>query len=156
MSTYFTLRLNPCYTVEDAVEQFRTHQEIPENPSGTDEGKLEPMNAGAWCPWCDKGGMRITQVPIEERIQKLIGGYRIAQCQACGAMAVTLAKQGFWKNLLKEIEEKERLEKAKYEAWLKTTDAKEYFVMLRDWYTKNGWEPDRYIKKGLLVTGGDQ
>ena len=137
MSTYFTLNLLPRYTVEDAVELFRAHQETPENPSA-DQGKLEPMNACAWCPWCDKGGMRITQVPIEERIQTLIGGYRIAKCQACGALAVTFAAQAAYKKHAQEAEEKERAAKEKHQAWLKTDDAKEYFVMLRDWYARMG------------------
>lgn len=67
-------------------------------------------------------------------IKAFIGGYRIAQCVACGAFAVTFAKVARINHHEKEAK------------WLKKTRTpeqvkadEEYYDMLRAWYTKNGW-----------------
>jgi hypothetical protein len=146
VSTYHNSSSKPCHSLEDAAEYFREHQTPPESrekAAVVGWTKLEPMGMGAQCPWCNKGGMRITQVTIEERIQTLIGGYRIAECQACGALAVTHAKQAYWNKRNEDTAAKERADREKHQAWLLTTEAKEYFLMLRAWEAKCKQELDR-------------
>jgi hypothetical protein len=109
------------FSVEGAVDYFR-------------ECQLEAVHVRGPCPHCHAESLEFHSVDVDDRIELRIGGYRMALCVECASFCVIFAPVAAEKSILKTgllTRRKRTPEEIKND--------KQYFEMLKKWYTTNGW-----------------